>query len=67
MLFGLAPAVDGFLAFAPGGQADMTIFALIVGADLGYVIVHHLTRVFLVITGAPIAARIVRLRRGGGG
>jgi len=67
VLFGLAPAVDGFLAFAPGGQADMTIFALIVGADLGYVIVHHLTRVFLVITGAPIAARIVRLRRGGGG
>lgn len=65
VLFGLAPGIDAFLAFAPGGQADMTIFALIVGADLGYVIVHHLTRVFLVITGAPIAARIVRLRKGG--
>lgn len=65
VLFGLAPAVDGFLAFAPGGQADMTIFALIVGADIGYVIVHHLTRVFLVVTGAPIAARFVRLTGGG--
>ena len=63
VFFGLAPAVDGFLAFAPGGQADMTVFALIVGADLGYVIVHHLTRVFLVITGAPIAARLVRVRK----
>lgn len=65
VLFGLAPAVDGFLAFAPGGQAEMTVLAIVVGADLGYVIVHHLTRVFLVITGAPIAARLVRVRKGG--
>ncbi|MDJ1009641.1 MAG: AbrB family transcriptional regulator [Paracoccaceae bacterium] len=57
VLAGLAPPVDGFLAFAPGGQAEMTILALIAGADLGYVIVHHLTRVFLVITGAPLVAR----------
>lgn len=61
--FGLAPAVDGFLAFAPGGQAEMTVLAIVVGADLGYVIVHHLTRVLLVITGAPIAARIFRIRK----
>ena len=61
--FGLARPVDGFLAFAPGGQAEMTVLAIIVGADLGYVVVHHLTRVLLVITGAPVAARIFR---GGG-
>lgn len=61
VLFGLAPPVDGFLAFAPGGQAEMTVLAIIVGADLGYVIVHHLTRVFLVITGAPLVARLIRL------
>ncbi|MBF9060443.1 AbrB family transcriptional regulator [Rhodobacterales bacterium HKCCSP123] len=62
VLFGLAPAVDGFLAFAPGGQAEMTVLAIIVGADLGYIIVHHLTRVLLVISGAPLVARLMRLR-----
>ena len=39
----------------------MTILAIIVGADLGYIIVHHLTRVLLVITGAPLVARLMRL------
>jgi membrane AbrB-like protein len=62
VLFGLAPAVDGFIAFAPGGQAEMTMLAIIVGADLGYIIVHHLTRVLLVISGAPMLARLIRLR-----
>jgi uncharacterized protein len=58
ILFGLAPPVDGFLAFAPAGQAEMAVLAIIVGADLGYVVVHHITRVFLIITGAPILARL---------
>lgn len=62
VFFDLAPPVEGFLAFAPGGQAEMTVLALIVGADLGYVIVHHLTRLIIVITGAPIAARLLRIQ-----
>ncbi len=62
VVLGLAPGVEGFLAFAPGGQAEMTVLALVVGADLGYVIVHHLTRVLIVITGAPIVARLAGLR-----
>lgn len=61
VLLGLAPPVEGFLAFAPGGQAEMTVLAIIVGADLGYVIVHHLTRVMVVILGAPVAARLFRV------
>ena len=61
VLLGLASPVDGFLAFAPGGQAEMTILAIIAGADLGYVVVHHLVRVMAVITGAPIAARLLRV------
>jgi len=56
-LTGLAKPVEGFLAFAPGGQAEMTVLALVVGADLGFVILHHLTRVVIVILGAPVAAR----------
>ena len=67
VFFGLAPAVDGFLAFSPGGPAEMTVLAIVVGADLGYVIVHHLTRVFLVILGAPIAAKVFRIRERGSG
>mgnify|MGYP002651897168 CR=1 FL=1 len=47
--FGLAKGVEGFLAFAPGGQAEMTVLAIVVGADLGFVVVHHLTRLVLVI------------------
>ncbi len=57
---GLAAPTEAFLAFAPGGQAEMTVLAIVTGADLGFVIVHHLTRVVLVITGAPVAMRLFR-------
>lgn len=57
-LTGLAPPMETLLAFAPGGQAEMTVLALIVGADMAFVIAHHVLRIFVVILGAPIAARI---------
>ena len=63
VITGLADPVDAFLAFAPAGQAEMTVLAIIVGADLGYVILHHLTRMVLVITGAPLAARMMGYTR----
>ncbi|WP_371824722.1 AbrB family transcriptional regulator [Paracoccus sp. MA] len=56
-LTGIAPPVEGFLAFAPGGQAEMSMLAIIAGADLGFVVIHHLTRILLVILGAPLVAR----------
>lgn len=59
---GFANPLEGFLAFSPGGQAEMTVLAIIAGADLGFVVVHHLLRVLLVITGAPIAARFAGLK-----
>jgi uncharacterized membrane protein AbrB (regulator of aidB expression) len=55
--------MEAFLAFAPGGQAEMTILAIVTGADLGFVISHHLTRIVVVIVGAPLVARILRKRR----
>ena len=55
--FELAPGMEALLAFAPGGQAEMTVLALIVGADAAFVIAHHIFRLFMVILGAPIAAR----------
>jgi membrane AbrB-like protein len=59
-LTGLAPPVEGFLAFIPGGQAEMSMLALVSGADLSFVVVHHLTRILVVILGAPILFRLVR-------
>lgn len=61
-LLGLAPALEAFLAFAPGGQAEMTVLAIVSGADLGFVIAHHLVRIVLVITGAPVVAGLITRR-----
>ncbi|MEM9968017.1 MAG: AbrB family transcriptional regulator [Pseudomonadota bacterium] len=57
-LVGLAPGQETLLAFAPGGQAELTVLALIVGADVAFVVAHHVLRLFTVILGAPIAARL---------
>lgn len=57
-LAGLAPGMETVLAFAPGGQAELTVLALIVGADMAFVVAHHVLRIFTVILGAPLAARI---------
>ncbi|MEL7337904.1 MAG: AbrB family transcriptional regulator, partial [Planctomycetota bacterium] len=67
ILFGLAPPLEALLAFAPGGQAEMTIMALIAGADVAFVITHHLLRIVTVIVGAPIAARVFGPVGGKGG
>lgn len=60
---GLGTPVELFLAFAPGGQGEITILAIVAGADLGFVIAHHLVRIVLVIISAPLAARFIRLSR----
>ena len=55
----LAPGMEALLAFAPGGQAELTVLALIVGADMAFVVAHHVLRIFVVILGAPVAARFM--------
>lgn len=55
---GLAPGQEVLLAFAPGGQAELTVLALIVGADMAFVVAHHILRIFTVILGAPVAVRL---------
>ncbi|NIY73142.1 AbrB family transcriptional regulator [Marivivens donghaensis] len=62
---GFGDPVPAFLAFAPGGQAEMTVLAIVTGADLGFVITHHLTRIVIVIVGAPVLAGIIARRRKG--
>lgn len=54
-LTGIGP-VEAFLSFAPGGQAEMTLLAIVAGADLGVIIAHHVVRIVVVITCAPIVA-----------
>ncbi|MFK7755088.1 MAG: AbrB family transcriptional regulator [Sedimentitalea sp.] len=54
----LAPPLETILAFAPGGQAELTVLALIVGADMAFVVAHHVLRIFVVILGAPLFARL---------
>ena len=58
----LAQPLEGFLAFAPGGQAELTVLAIVVGADLGFVVLHHITRIVVVITGAPVMARFMGVK-----
>lgn len=59
---GLAPGMATLLAFAPGGQAELTVLALIVGGDVAFVVAHHVLRIVVVILGAPIAARLFSQR-----
>ncbi|WBU60930.1 AbrB family transcriptional regulator [Paracoccus albus] len=64
VLLGLASPMEGFLSFAPGGQAEMTVLAIVAGADLGFIVVHHLVRLTLVILGAPLVAAAIGMRTG---
>ncbi len=61
-LSGIAPQLEAFLAFLPGGQAEMVVIAIMAGADLAFVVSHHLVRMVLVITLAPLVARLFRVR-----
>lgn len=57
---GLAPPMETLLALTPGGQAELVVLALIVGADVSFVVAHHILRIFLVILGAPVFAKLLR-------
>ena len=53
---GRAP-IEILLSFLPGGQAEMAVIAIVAGADVAFVVAHHLLRIFLVILVAPLIAR----------
>ncbi len=57
---GLAQEIEAVLAFSPGGQAEMAVLAIVSGADLAFVVAHHVTRIMVVILCAPIFARFYR-------
>jgi uncharacterized protein len=50
------PLIATFLAYIPGGQAEMNIIAIVIGVHIPYIALHHVTRMFLVIALAPALA-----------
>lgn len=62
-LAGVDPALLT-LAYSPGGLAEMSMVALSLSLEPGVVIVHHLTRVVLVLIGAPLGFKAMGIRTG---
>ena len=56
-VFSFSP-LDVLLAFVPGGQGEMLIIAIIAGADLTYVTIHHVVRLLIVMVCAPLFIRL---------
>ena len=57
--YGLSAATDQsgpvlFLAFAPGGLAEMSLIALTMGSAAAFVSTHHIARIILIVIAAPL-------------
>jgi membrane AbrB-like protein len=48
------------LAFAPGGLAEMSLVALALSVDAAFVASHHIARIIMVVTLAPLVFRLTR-------
>ena len=55
-----APVAAAFLAFAPGGLAEMSLIALSLNMSVVYVTLHHVARIVLAVTAAKIGSRWLR-------
>lgn len=54
---GVSDLLNGILAFAPGGQPEMVMLAILTGADVTFVIFHHVLRLLIVLSLTPVLAR----------
>ena len=54
------PITAGFLAFAPGGLAEMSLIALSLKVGVVYVAVHHVVRIVVSVTVARLGVRWIR-------
>jgi len=64
----LGPLVDApfdalWLAFSPGGLAEMSLIALALHLDPAFVATHHVFRILMVVILAPLAYRLLFRRR----
>ena len=51
------PVVSILLAFSPGGQAEINLIAILVTANIPYITLHHIIRLFIVMNIAPFIAK----------
>ncbi len=54
------PYLTALLSFTPGGVAEMCLIAIAFDIDPAFVAVHHLARIAILISAAPLAARWAR-------
>ena len=53
------PIISILLAFSPGGQAEINLIAILVAANIPYITVHHIVRLFIVMNIAPFFLKIL--------
>ena len=51
------PSVSVLLAFAPGGQNELNLLALVLGLDVAFIALHHLVRLAVVFVGVQLALK----------
>lgn len=59
---GVAPTAAAFLAFAPGGVAEMSLVALSLQYSVVFVTLHHVARILIAVLVAKHGYRLVRGR-----
>ena len=53
------PVAAAFLAFAPGGLAEMSLIALSLNMSVIYVTAHHVVRIVLAVVFARLGRRLI--------
>ncbi|MEQ8326939.1 MAG: AbrB family transcriptional regulator [Parvibaculum sp.] len=53
------PTIGLFLAFAPGGVAEMSLIALALSIDAALVATHHIVRIFFIVVCTPLLFRLL--------
>ena len=54
------PIISILLAFSPGGQAEINLIAILVAANIPYITVHHIVRLFIVMNIGPLLAKRIK-------
>ena len=54
------PIISILLAFSPGGQAEINLIAILVAANIPYIMLHHIIRLFIVMNIAPLLAKRIK-------
>lgn len=56
------PTIGIFLAYAPGGVAEMSLIALALSIDAALVATHHIVRIFFIVVFTPLLFRFLPAR-----